>query len=102
MGVAGGGADLAEFVTDVLGGPGGLQGIGVAQVQQEPVGHAAYVGSVGGTEGDEGLVPGGAQVGGGRDRFGADGVGRVVVAGEFPPGADGGGAALPVLSGSII
>ena len=47
-------------------------------------------------EGGEGLVPGGPQVRGGRDRFGADRVGGVVVAGQFPPGADGGGPFLPV------
>jgi hypothetical protein len=43
-GVPGGVADLAEFVPDVLGRPGGLDGIGVAQVQQHPVRHATHVG----------------------------------------------------------
>ena len=38
-GVPGGGADLAEFVADVLRRPGGFGGVGVAQVQQQPVGH---------------------------------------------------------------
>jgi hypothetical protein len=33
-GVPGGGADLAEFIADVGRGPGGLDGVGVAQVQQ--------------------------------------------------------------------
>ena len=33
-GVPGGGADLAELVADVLGCPGGFDGVGVAQVQQ--------------------------------------------------------------------
>ena len=80
-GVAGGGADLAELVADALRGPGGLDGVGVAQVQQRPVGHAADVGAVGGAEGGEGLVPGGAQVRGGRGGLGADRVGGVVVAG---------------------
>ena len=80
-GVPGGGADLAELVADVLRGPGGLDGVGVAQVQQHPVRHAAHVGAVGGAEGGQGLVPGGAQVRGGRDGFGADRVGGVVVAG---------------------
>ena len=94
-GVPGGGADLAELVADVGRGPGGLDGVGVAQVQQPAVGHAAHVGAVGGAEGGEGLVPGGACVGGGRGRFGADRVGRVVVAGQFAPGADGGGPFLP-------
>jgi len=41
-------------------------------------------------------VPGGPQVGGGRRRFGSDGLGGVLVAGQFPPGADGGGPFLPV------
>ena len=88
-GVAGGGADLAELVADVLRGPGGLDRVGVAQVQQPPVGHAADVGPVGGAEGGQGLVPGGAQVRGGRDGFGPDRVGGVAVAGKFPVGADG-------------
>ena len=64
--------------------------------RRSPVGHAAHVGAVDGAEGGQGLVPGRAQVRGGRDGFGADRVGGMVVAGEFPPGADGGGAALPV------
>ena len=80
-GVPGGGADLAQLVADVLGGPGGLDGVGVAQVQQPAVRHAADVRAVGRAEGGQGLVPGGAGVGGGRDRFGADRVGRVVIAG---------------------
>jgi hypothetical protein len=37
----GGGAGLAELVADVRGCPGGFDGVGVAQVQQLPVGHAA-------------------------------------------------------------
>jgi hypothetical protein len=95
-GVPGGGADLAELVADVPGCPGGFDGVGVAQVQQPAVGQAADVGSVGRPEGGEGLVPGGPQVRGGRGGLGPDGLGRVVVAGEFPPGADGGGPFLPV------
>ena len=95
-GVPGSGADLAELVADVLGGPGGLDGVGVAQVQQPAVRHAAHVGAVGRAEGGQGLVPGGAHVGGGRGGFGADRVVGVVVAGQFPPGADGGGPFLPV------
>ena len=50
-------------------------------MQQRAVGHAAHVGPVGGAEGGQGLVPGGAQVRGGRDGFGADRVGGVAVAG---------------------
>ena len=80
-GLAGGGADLAELVADVLRGPGGLDRVGVAQVQQPPVGHAAHVGPVGGAEGGQGLVPGRAQVRGGRDGLGPDRVGGVAVAG---------------------
>ena len=80
-GVAGGGADLAELVSDLWRGPGSLDRVGVAQVQQPAVGHAAHVGPVGGAEGGEGFVPGRAQVRGGRDRFGADRVGGVAVAG---------------------
>ena len=95
-GLPGGGADLAELVADVLRCPGGFGGVGVAQVQQQPVGHAADVGPVDRAESGEGLVPGGPQVGGGRGRFGADGLGGVLVAGQFPPGADGGGPLLPV------
>ena len=95
-GVPGGGADLAQLVPDVLGGPGGLDGVGVAQVQQPAVGHAAHVGAAGRAEGGQGLVPGGPDVGGGRGGFGADRVGGVVVAGQFPPGADRRGPFLPV------
>jgi hypothetical protein len=95
-GVPGGGADLAKLIADPLGRPGRLDRVGVAQVQQHPVGHAPHVGPVGWAEGGEGLVPGGPQVRGGRDRFGADRVGGVVVAGQFPPGTDGGGPPLPV------
>ena len=80
-GVPGGGADLAQLVADVPGGPAGFDGVGVAQVQQRAVGHAADIGVVGRAEGGQGLIPGGARVGGGRDRFGANRVGRVVVAG---------------------
>jgi hypothetical protein len=47
----GGGADLAELVTDVLGCPCGFDWVAVTQVQKLPVGHAADVGSVGGAEG---------------------------------------------------
>jgi hypothetical protein len=50
-GVAGAGADLAELIADPSRRPGGLEGVGVAQVQQRPVWHAAHVGTVGGTEG---------------------------------------------------
>jgi len=57
---------LAELVPDPLRRPGGLDGIGVAQVKQPPIGHAADVGAVDRAEGGEGLVPGGAQVRGGR------------------------------------
>ena len=38
-----GGADLAELIADVLRRPGGLDGVGVAQVQQLPVGQATDV-----------------------------------------------------------
>ena len=92
----GAGADLAELVADPLRGPGGFDGVGVAQVQQGAVGHAAHVGAVDGAEGGEGLVPGGAGVGGGRGGFGSDRLGGVVVAGQLAPGADGAGPALPV------
>jgi hypothetical protein len=65
-------------------------------VQQCPVREAADVGAVGGAEGGQGIVPGGPQVRGGRGGFGADRVGGVVVAGQFPPGAEGAGPSLPV------
>ena len=73
----------------------GFDGVGVAQVQQRPVGHAADVGAVDGAERRQGLVPGSPQVrvGGG---FGADRVGGVGVAGQFPVGADRGGPLLPL------
>ena len=80
-GVPGGSADLAQFVPDILGSPGGLDRVGVAHVQQPAVGHAADIGAIGWAEGRQGLVPGGARVGSGGDRFGADRVSRVVVAG---------------------
>ena len=95
-GVPGAGADLAELIADPLRGPGGFDGVGVAQVQQRAVGHAAHVGSVDGAEGGEGLVPGGAGVRGGRGGFGSDRLGGVVIAGQLAPGADGAGPALPV------
>ena len=46
-------------------------------MQQPAVGHAAHVRAVGRAEGGQGLVPGGARVGGGRDGFGADRVGGI-------------------------
>ena len=80
-GVPGGGADLTQLVADVPGGPGGLDGVGVAQVQQPAIRHAAHVRAVDRAEGGQGLVPGGPDVRGGRDGFGADRVGGIVVAG---------------------
>jgi hypothetical protein len=68
-----GGADLAQLVPDVGRGPGGLDRVSVAQVQQPAVGHAADGGSVGRAEGGQGLVPGGAGVGRGCDRSGTIG-----------------------------
>ena len=75
-GVGGAEADLAELVADPLRRPGGFDGVGVAQVQQGPVGHAADVGAVDGAEGGQGLVPGGPQV-------------RVAAAGSGPIGSAG-------------
>ena len=80
-GVPGGSADLTKLVPDIPGSPGGFDRVGVAQVQQPAVGHAAHVGAVDGAESGQGLVPGGARVGHGGDRFGADRVSRIVVAG---------------------
>ena len=80
-GVPGGGADLPQLIPHILRRPGGLDRVGVAQVQQPAIRHAAHVRSVDGAEGGEGLVPGGPCVGDGRDRFRADRVGGVVVAG---------------------
>jgi hypothetical protein len=65
-GVPGGVADLAELVTDPLRRPGGLDGIGVAQVQQHPIRHPAHVRAVDRAEGGQGFVPGCPQVRGGR------------------------------------
>ncbi len=48
VGVAGGSAGLAEFIANVLGGPGGLDRVGVAQMQEPAVGHAADIRTVGG------------------------------------------------------
>jgi hypothetical protein len=42
-GFPGAGADLAELVTDPLRRPGCFDGVGIAQVQQAPVRHAADV-----------------------------------------------------------
>ena len=95
-GLAGTGTYLAELVADPSRCPSGLDGVGVPQVEERPVQEAAYVGAVGGTEGSQGLVPSCAQVRGGRDGLGSDRVGGVVVAGEFPPGAEGAGPPLPV------
>jgi hypothetical protein len=95
-GLGGGGADLAELVGYVLRCPGGLDRVGVAQVQQPPVGHAAHVGPAGRGEGGDGLAPGRPQVWGGRHVLGADRVGGITMPGQFRPGADGGGPFLPV------
>jgi hypothetical protein len=80
-GVPGGSADLAQLVPDILRRPGGLDRVGVAQVQQPAVGHAAHVRPVNRAEGGQGLVPGGPNVRRGRSRFGPDRLGGVVVAG---------------------
>jgi hypothetical protein len=66
LGVPGGGADLAELITDPLGRPGRFDRVGVAQVQEHPVGQGPNIGPVGGAEGAERLVPGGPEVWGGR------------------------------------
>ena len=81
VGGPGGGADLAQLFPDVPGRPGGLDGVGVAQVPQPAVGHAAHVRPVGRAEGGQGLVPGGPNVRRGRGRFGPDRLGGVGVAG---------------------
>jgi hypothetical protein len=101
-GVARGGAGLAELVAGPRGCPGGFEGVGGAQVQQPPVGHAADVGSVGRAEDGEGFVPGGPQVREAGGGFGADRVGGVVVAGQLTPGADRGGPVLPVQPGHRV
>ena len=95
-GFAGADADLAELIADPLRRPGRFGRVGVAQVQQRPVRHAADVGSVDGAEGGQGLIPGRPPVRGGRGGFGPDRVGGVVVAGQFPVRADRAGAPLPV------
>ena len=95
----GGGADLAQLVTHVPGCPGGLDGVGVAQVQQPAVGHPAHVRPAGRADGGQGLVPGGPNVRRGRGRFGPDRLGGVSVAGQFPPRADRRGPLLPVQPG---
>src|SRR3974390_697273 len=48
-GLPGGGADLAELIADPLGRPGRFDRVGVAQVQQPAVGHAAHAGPGGPT-----------------------------------------------------
>ena len=80
LGFLGTEADLAEFVADPLRGPGGFDGIGVAQVQQRPIGQAADIGAVYRAEGGEGLVPGGPLVGVGRYGLGSGRLGGMVVA----------------------
>ena len=65
-------------------------------MQQHPVRHAPRIGPAGWAQRGERLMPGGTQVRGGRDGLRPDRLGRVAVAGQFPPGADGGGPALPV------
>src|SRR5207249_5095247 len=45
-GVPGGSADLTQLIPDILGSPGGLDRVGVAQKQQPAVGHPARVGAV--------------------------------------------------------
>ena len=94
-GLAGGGADLTQLIPDVRGRPGGLDRVGVAQVQQLPVGHAAHVRAVDRAQRGQGFVPGGPQVRSGRNRLRANRVGGIGVAGYFPPGANGGGPLLP-------
>ncbi len=81
-------ADLAELATDPLRRPGGFDGVGIAQVQQGPVWQAADIWAVDGAEGGEGLVPGGPLVGVARYGFGADRLGGMIVAAQFPVRAD--------------
>jgi hypothetical protein len=96
VGVPGGGADLAQLVTHVPGRPGGLDRVGVTQVQQPPVGHPADVRAVGRAEIGQSLKPYGPNVWRTPGRFRPDRLGGVVIAGQFPPGADGGSLLLPV------
>lgn len=69
VGVPGGGAELAQLITHVPGRPGGLDRVGVAQVQQPAVGQAADVRAVGRAEGGQGLKPYGPNVWRARGRF---------------------------------
>jgi hypothetical protein len=95
-GAAGAVANLPQFLADVAWRPLGLDRVGGAVVQELAVGHGADLGVAGEVERGERFVPGGAlvrAVGGG---FGADRLGRVVVAVQFPVRADGAGALLPV------
>jgi hypothetical protein len=71
-GFAGAEADLAEFVAGPLRCPGGFDGIGVAQVQQDSVWQAADVRAADGAEGGEGLVPERPLAGVARYRLGSD------------------------------
>ena len=95
-GFPGADADLAELVTDPLRRPGCFDGVGVAQVQQRPVRHAADVRAVDRTEGGQGLIPGRPPVRGGCGGLGTDRVGRIVVTGQFPVRPDRGRAPLPL------
>jgi hypothetical protein len=46
VGVPGAGADLAELITDPLGGLGCFDRVGIAQMQQPPVRHTAHIRAV--------------------------------------------------------
>ena len=102
MGVPGAGAGVAEFVAGPRRCPCGFGGVGVAEAEQEAVGHAADVRAVDRAEGGQGLVPRGAKVRVVRGGFGADRVGGVVVTGQLPVGTDRRGPALPFQPGFRI
>jgi hypothetical protein len=95
-GFAGAAADLAELVADPSRRPGRFDRVGIAQVQEPAIWHAADVGPVDGTEGGQDLIPGCPPVRRGRGGFGPDRIRPVVVAGQFPVRADRSRAPLPV------
>jgi hypothetical protein len=95
FGVGGGDADVPQCVGDIPRCPLGLGVVAVAEQVQGAVGEGADVGTFGGAEAGEGVVPGGSQVRVCGDGFGSDRLGGVGAAGEFAVGADGRCVVLP-------
>ncbi len=90
--------DLPQLITDPWRRPSGLDRVGVAQVQQQPVRHCPRLRVAGQPERRERFVPGRPLIWAVADRFGPDWLGQVLVPVQLAVGADGAGAPLPFQS----